>query len=109
MMERKKYSWKRFSNELQKGVEFLGTMTHEEAIAERVDRMVQRATEHSGNVNLIWCYGINPMYCKKLNEFGMYSGWQVIRAEGKFYLIAGQVVEVIKENHREYYRIGVSL
>ena len=109
MMKTKKYSWKKFSNNLKKGVEFLGAMTHEEAIAERVDHMVERALENPGHVNLIWIYGIAPLYCKKLNEYGMYSGWQVIRPEGKFYLISDKIVEVVKRDRKEYYRIGGSL
>lgn len=109
MMKTKKYSWKKFSVDLKKGVEFLGSMKHEEATDERVECMVERALESKGHTNLIWIYGISPLYCKKLNEYGMYTGWKVLRLEGRCYLLESQIVEIVHQDRKEYYRIGVNL
>lgn len=47
MVRVKKYSWKKFSVDLKKGVEFLGSMKHEEALM----KIEREFVSENGNIS----------------------------------------------------------
>lgn len=109
MVRVKKYSWRRFSIDLKRGVEFLTSMSHEEATDDHIKHMIESVLKSEMRTNLIWDYGISPLYCKKLDEHGNYTGWQVLKLQGVCYLLDDKIVEIVHQDKKEYYRIGVGL